>query len=99
MFQDQLLDEIKCLLVLHMLSHLDNCAPSVRSEFFLTVVTLHVKLGEFSNEGLFNFCVVVKLLFDSDFNFDSFRMALSPYETSINDFGFVETFDFFQQQC
>jgi len=82
-----------------MLSHLDNCAPSVRSELFLTVITLHVKLGEFSNEGLFNFCVVVKLLFDSDFNFDSFRMALSPYKTSIDDFGFVETFDFFQQQC
>ena len=72
MLQNQLLDEIKGLFVLNMLSNLDNSTPSVRSELFLTVITLHVKFSEFGNESLFNFGVVVKLFLDGDFDFDSF---------------------------
>lgn len=82
-----------------MLSDLDNCAPCVGGKLFLTVVTLHVEFGKFSHECLFNFCIVVKLFFDSDFDLDSLRMAFCPNESSVDNFGFVETLDFFQQQC
>jgi len=71
----------------------------VWGELFLTVVTLHVEFGEFSHEGLFNFCIVVKLFFDSDFDLDSFWMALCPNEPSVNNFCFVETLDFFNNNA
>lgn len=54
------------------LSDLDDCAPSVWCELFLTVVALHVQFGELSDKGLFDFGVVVELLFDGYFDFDSF---------------------------
>ena len=85
--------------MLHMLSDLDNCAPCVWGELFLTVVTLHVKFGEFSHEGLLNFCIVVKLFFDSDFDLDSFWMALCPNKPSVDNFCFVETLDFFNNNA
>lgn len=78
-----------------MLSDLYDGTPSVRSELLFAVITLHVELSELSNKGLLDFGIVVELLFDGDFDFDSFGVALSPNEASIDDFGFVESFDFF----
>jgi hypothetical protein len=81
-----------------MLTHLDHCAPGVRSELLFAVVALHVKFGELSDKGLFHFGLVVDFFFDGDFDLDSFGMALSPDEAGIDDFGFVESLDFFKQE-
>ena len=72
MFKDHLLNQVKGFLVFDVLSGLNDCAPGVRGELFLTVVALHVQLGKFSHESLLNFCVVVELLFNCNFDFYSF---------------------------
>lgn len=97
--KDHLFDEVKGFLVFDVLSGLNDGAPCVRGELFLTVVALHVEFCELSDEGLLYFCVVVELLFNCDFDFYSFGMALSPNESGIKDFCLVETFNLFQQQC
>jgi hypothetical protein len=96
--QDKLLDQVKGFLVLSVLSDLDNCAPCVRSELFFAVVTLHVQLSELGNEGLFHFGVVVELLFDGDFDLDSFGVAFGPDETCVDYFCLVESLDFFEEE-
>lgn len=97
MFQNKLLDKIKCFLVLDMLTDLDNSTPSVRCELFLTVIALHVDFNEFCNEGLLYFSVVVQLFLDGYFHFDSFGVALCPDESCVDYLGLVESFDLLQQ--
>ena len=70
----------------------------MRCELLFAVVALHVEFGELSDKGLFHFGLVVDFLFDGDFDLDSFGMALSPDEAGIDDFGLVESLDFFKQE-
>lgn len=72
MLQNQLFNQIKGLFMFDVLPHLHNSTPSMRSELLFAIITLHVKFSEFCDEGLFDFSVVVKLLFNRDFNFYSF---------------------------
>ena len=93
--EDELLNEVKGFLVLCVLTDLDDGAPCVRSELLFAVVALHVELGELGDEGLLHLCLVVDLFLDCDLDFDSFGVAFGPDETSVDDFGLVESFDFF----
>lgn len=52
MLKNQLFDEEEGLFVFDVLSDLDDCAPGVRSELFLAVLTLCVGLNKLNNEGL-----------------------------------------------
>ena len=90
----KLFDEVKGFFVLCVLSDLNNSAPGVRGELLFTIVTLHVKLCEFSDECLLHFGLVVELLLNGDFDFNSFGMALSPNESCVDDFGFVKALNF-----
>ena len=78
-----------------MLTDLNNGAPCVRCELLFAVVALHVQLSELCYESLFHFCVVVDFLFDCDLDLDSLGMAFSPDEPSVDNFGLVESLDFF----
>lgn len=94
MLKNQLLDQVKCFLVLCVLTDLHDSTPSVRGELLFAVVALHVKFGEFCYEGLLHFGVVIDFFFNGDFDFDSFGVAFGPNEAGVDDFGFVESFDF-----
>lgn len=58
--------------MIYVLSHLNNCLPSMRSELFLTIITLHVAFNKFGDESLFYFGFVIELLLNGNFNFYSF---------------------------
>jgi hypothetical protein len=39
--------------------------------------------------------MIIKFFFDGNFDFNPFRMAFCPNESGIDNFSFVEPFDFF----
>ena len=83
--------------MVYVLSNLYNCSPSVRSELLFAIIALRVGLYELGNEGLLYFGIVVQLLLDCYFDLDSLRVFLGPDETSVDDFGSVQSPDFLQQ--
>lgn len=98
-FENQLLNQVKCLFVVNMLSNLHHSSPGMRCELFLAVITLCVHFNEFCDEGLLDLHTVIHLFFNCDFKFDSFGVRLCPDETSIDNLCLVETFNFLQKQC
>lgn len=83
--------------MVNMLPDLNNSAPSVRGEFFLAVITLHVALNEFGDESLFNFGFIIQLLLNCDLNFYSLGVGLCPNKSSVDDFSFIQSPYFFKQ--
>lgn len=97
MLENELFDEIEGFLMVDVLSDLDDSSPGVRGELFLAVVALHVALNELCDEGLLDFCFVVQLFLDSDFDLYAFGVAFSPDEACVDDFGFIEPLDLLEQ--
>lgn len=75
--------------MVNVLSNLHNCSPRVRCELLLAVIALCVGFYELRHEGLLDFSLVIQLLLDGDFDFDSLGVLLCPDETRVNDLGSI----------
>lgn len=98
--QQQLLQIVEGLLVPHLLPDLYGCSPCMRSELFLTIITLLVMLDEFTNErlansyliaNLLNVCIVEHFFLDRETNFDPFRWGISVYKNSVYNLYFRQS--------
>lgn len=98
MLEDQLLDVVECLFMVDVLSDLHYGTPSVWSELFFAVIALSIGLDKLSYKGLLYFGLVVQLLLDGYFDFDSFGVLLSPNEPSVDDLGPVQTLHLLEQE-
>lgn len=58
----------------------------MRSELFLTILTLLIVLGEFNNKTLLQIDISDNFFLDRDFDFDPSGMWFSINKTRINDF-------------
>lgn len=79
------------------LPNLHHCSPRVRCELLLAVIALGVGFNEFRHEGLFDFSLVIELLFDSDFDFDSFGVLFCPDEARIDNLGSIQSLNFLEE--
>lgn len=98
MLQDELLDQEEGLLVVDMLPDLHDCAPCVRGELLLAVITLHINLSKLSDEGLLHLGFIIELLLYGQLDLDALGMRLCPHEPCLQDLGTVEPFDLLEQQ-
>lgn len=96
LFQKVLLKVQESLFVVDLLPHLNNCIPIMWRKIFFTVRTLCINLNEFDHLCLFNLNFVIDIFSDIYFDFEPFRVRLSPYEFGIEEMNFVESLDFFE---
>ncbi len=68
----------------------------MRSEFLLAVIALRVDLFELGLEGLLDGDFVIKSFLDLDFDENSLRVLLGPYEVRLEEFQFRQSAQFFQ---
>ena len=80
--------------MINMLSYLHNSSPSMGSKLFLTIITLYIDFDKLSDECLLHFCLIIELLFNSQFHSDSLGVRLCPYESSLEDLCSIKSFDF-----
>jgi len=92
-FKDELFEEEEGLLVINLLSNLDESTPSMWSIFFLTILALLVKDDEFDGESLLDSDVIQNFLLNSQFNLNSSRVRFSPDEAGIKKLDLVQTSD------
>lgn len=97
MLDDQLLDEVECLLVVDVLPDLYDCAPGVGSELLFAIIALHVVLDELSDESLLDFGAVVEFFLDRHLDLYPLRVALRPDESRVDDAGLVQPLDLLEQ--
>jgi hypothetical protein len=92
-FKDELFKEEEGLLVVNLLSNLDESTPSMWSIFFLTILALLVKDNEFNRESLLDGDVINNFLLNSQLNLNSSRVRFSPDETGIKKLNLVQSSD------
>ena len=98
MSQYKLLNQKEGFLVVNVLPHLNNSTPSVRCKLLFAVITLHVNLSELCDKSLLHFCLIIQFFLDSQLNLYTLWMRLSPYESCLQNFCPIQSFDLFQQK-
>jgi sulfur carrier protein ThiS len=92
--EDKLLEVEESTLVGDLLANLDDGAPCVVCETFLTIGALLVGLDELDFEGLLQNGALEGFLLNGDLQLDTTRMGFGPDEGSVDDTDFVQTTEF-----
>ena len=85
--------------MINFLSDLSRSSPNMWGVYFSTVLTLQIDNFEFSHKSLLNYCALKNLSLDSNLNFNHSRMRLCPNPFCVNQFHFLQPFDFLQTNC
>lgn len=72
MLKNELFEVEESFFMLDVLPDLHNCTPGMRSELLLAIVALNVSLNKLSDKSLLDFRLIVQLLLNCYFDFDSF---------------------------